>query len=445
MIELKLYPHQEVGVKYLLKNNSCILGDEQGLGKTIQVISAVNKLIKAKKINRVLVVCPAIMRMTWGEEFKKYTSYSIEVKKSSTSEIEKSQIVVCSYEYVTSRYNKLNVFKDFDCIVVDESHKIKNIRAKRTKVVLKLIEQPSVKYKWLLSGTPITKGVDDLYTQLRPLGVLPVHIKNVWVFREYFMNKRESYFGTEYYGIKHKEELLELMQRVMLRRKKKDVLKELPLLIHSKVYVDIKSSIAKESLRYVDEIVKSIEEKNGSFLVEHSQHIATVRRDLGISKIKPTVEYILEYLKENEQEKLVVFAYHNDVVEAITEALEQKNIKVAAITGATSMSKREEAIRQFQEPQLQRVGGDVAVKEVQVLVCNLIAAGVGVTLTNAHTEIFAELDWTPANIAQAEARCHRIGQKEDVNVVFLLAKDSIDEHIYKSVVKKLEVIKEVIE
>lgn len=441
MSNISLFPYQVIGKEFLMSRGSCLLCDEQGLGKTIQVLSAIKELNDKDRLHKVLVVCPAIMRTTWSNEASLFfPANCIEVLKNSKSEPSGAFLTVCSYEYITSNWLKGKLFKDFDCVVLDESHKIKNVRSQRTKACLKLLSLPNIKWRWLLSGTPITKNVDDLYPQLRPAFTTMKYeewMKNVYTFREHFMYKREGYFGIEWYGTRNKDELLEVLARCMIRRKKSDVLTDLPKLLHNKLIVDINKKVADESLQFVDLALKKVlgESLEGRLDKDMSQHIATVKKNIGLQKVKPTVEYVLEFLEENPSEKLVVFAYHNDVIESIVKALQYKNVRASAITGETSAKIRDVAITNFQKTEED---------SLQVLVCNILAAGVGVTLTAAHTEVFAELDWTPANMSQAEARCHRIGQKNDVNVMFILANDSVDTHIFKTLLDKMEVIESVI-
>lgn len=456
-----LFPYQEEGVSFLCNNDGGLLLDEQGLGKTIQAITALSRQYSHHVISRILVVCPAIMRLTWEQEIKDWfhvdtsfypklvnTNVKTQVITKKTDSIDHdSTIVVCSYEYMTDRYknNKSLLNAGFDAVVFDESHKIKTPTSQRTKAALQLLLHDQFKCKILLTGTPITKGVDDLYTQLKPFlsKALPNKAlgiwKNIWAFREHFMYKKDSLFGTEYYGCRRPDELKSILSNVSIRRKKADVLKELPALLHERVYIDVPKTLADESLMYVDTAIHAVMGDSWKGVdKDEVDHIATMRKNLGVAKLRGTVEYIKFLLDKEDarstanKKKIVVFAYHNDVIKALHKTLNfNVNVRTEYIIGETSSDKRQEIIKKFQSDD------DDA---PQVLILNILAGGVGITLTKAHTEVFAELDWTPANIAQAEARCHRIGQTEDVNVVFLLAKDSLDSHIFNVIEKKMRVL-----
>lgn len=456
----KLYPYQEDGVEFLIENNGGILLDEQGCGKTIQTITALERLFADNTISKALIVCPSIMRRTWLNELRAWfrlpTSFSptsvlpeIQVLERTSDTVSKTAcICIASYDYVTANYRKCpsssagNIrYNNFNCIVCDESHKIKNPKAIRTQAIHHIMSHPSVKVRILLTGTPITKGVDDLYSQLRPF--VPAYDlgKNIFDFRKRFMFQRNNGFGVEYYGCKDSEKLHSLLYSVSLRRTKKEVLTQLPKLLHNKVFVDIKKTLADESLKFVDIALQTVLGKYVKLDVDTQLHIAQVRKTLGLAKVKATVQYIMSILdiaqsnrvKVDPNNKIVVFAYHSDVIDALENALSFANISCAVIKGDTSNKVRQERIEKFQNT-----------NEIQVLIVNMIAGGVGITLTSSNTEIFAELDWTPANIQQAEARCHRIGQNRDVNVVFMLAENSLDTSIFDTLIEKMEVTNKVL-
>ena len=462
-----LFPYQEEGVNFLIDHDGGFLLDEQGLGKTIQTITALSKYYSHHVISKILIVCPAIMRATWEQEIEDWfhVDYSfypallkdikvqVITKKTETVDAD-TTICICSYEYVTARYNKKSLLTEkFDAVILDESHKIKNPGSQRTKACLQLLLHDQTKVRILLTGTPITKGVDDLYTQLRPFyspaDVVKLLGKSIWAFREKYMYKKDSLFGTEYYGCKRPDELKSVLHEVSLRRKKSDVLKQLPKLLHERVFIDIPQTLANESLMYVDVAISAVMGESWKGVDKDTvEHIASMRKNLGVAKLRGTVEYIKFLLDKEDsryeanKKKLVVFAYHNDVIKALTQTLNfNVNVRTEYIIGETPADKRQELIKRFQSDDEDAPSGAYGSEApLQVLILNILAGGVGITLTKAHTEIFAELDWTPANIAQAEARCHRIGQKEDVNVVFLLAKDSLDSHIFNVIERKMRVL-----
>lgn len=468
----KLYTYQKEGVRYLYKNKGGFLLDEQGLGKTVQTIVALRllsinatKTIKSdrqSKIDKVLIICPVCMKYTWQKELSVWwEGATVQLLESKTSINPEADVYICSYEYVArnnSTYittssnhllKKLDLHGNRFAVVCDESHKIKTPKASRSRAVMYLVKAAEVKV--LLTGTPITRQIDDLYNQIRvfvPDEDVGKEIgRNIWGFRTRYMKCRESAFGKEWYGVKHAEALKALLKKYALRRTKASVKLQLPSLVYNNVYVEVSKAIVKESLKYVDQILKFILDGERIASPEEADHIAKMRRTLGLAKVKPTVQYILELLEiptktnktvyglQGNKTKLVVFANHIDVIEAISASLNFKHIRTKSITGETPIKLRDEYITDFQNKD----------SDLQVLVLNTVVGGVGITLTAAHDEVFAELDWTPANIEQAAARCHRIGQCNDVNATFIIAKDSLDEHILRAIKTKSKNIKTVLE
>ena len=256
------------------------------------------------------------------------------------------------------------------------------------------------------------------------------------------MNCIHSYFGDTFKGFKNdsaKAEIINYLKHCSLRRTKKSAGLELPSITRTPVFVDINKKVAEKSLEILDYTTKVI---NGmqdyaeykTNLAEEASHIASVRKALGVAKVPQVLQYV-EHLLQSGTQKLIVFGVHIDVVNLIYEALKEKykDIKTHRIIGATTNPQREKIINEFQNEDTP-----------QIIVANMIACGVGVTLTKAHTVVFAELDFTPSNIMQAEARVHRITQEHIVNSIFMIANESLDSKILGIIREKIEVIKEVI-
>lgn len=433
---MELFNYQREGVEFLLSHNGGMLLDEQGLGKTLQAIEAVNR----SDSKLLVVVCPAIMQGTWLHHVTKYLNKDIEY-------------IIHSYEWYNNSnhikevYKKINKLKT--SVVVDECHYIKTPTSKRSKTVYQMLLLENVKQKILLTGTPITRDVDDLYM---PMSVFyngtNNWYKSIFHFRRDLMKCKHSYFGDVYSGFKSeysKNLLIGMLKRISLRRTKKQVLNELPTISRQRIYIDIDAKIAKDSLKYLDYATYVINkdtdnatkyEDFASQMKEDATHIATIRKALGIAKVKGTLEYIDLYLETSKVDKLVVFAVHQDVISLLVNALKEKykdKYLIHEITGATSKSKRDKVIESFQTDD-----------KPQIIVANVIAGGVGITLTKSHVVMFAEIDWTPSNIMQAEARVHRITQDTNVQSIFLIADNSLDARIIEMIEHKLKLIKETI-
>ena len=424
---MELFEYQKQGIDFLVNNRGGMLLDEQGLGKTIQALEAVKKT-KAKVL---VIVCPAIMQGTWLHHVTNL------VPKEITTYIH-------SYEWYVKLTNLKPLLKEIVnkevAVIVDESHYIKTPTSKRAKTVQYLLTLENIVFKVLLTGTPVTRDVDDLYMQLKVF--YPNFCRSIFEYRRRYMNCIHSYFGDTFKGFKDdsaKDEIINYLKHCSLRRTKKSAGLELPSITRTPVFVDINKKVAKESLSILDYATKVI---NGvddytlykTDLAEEASHIASVRKALGVAKVPQVLQYV-EHLLQSGTQKLIVFGVHIDVVNLIYEALKEKykDIKTHRIIGATTPTQREKIINEFQNEDTP-----------QIIVANMIACGVGVTLTKAHTVVFAELDFTPSNIMQAEARVHRITQEHIVNSIFIIANESLDAKILGILREKIGVIKEVI-
>ena len=433
---MELFEYQKEGVEFLLSHSGGMLLDEQGLGKTIQALEAV----KNTKARVLVIVCPAIMQGTWLHHVTDL------IPKDITTYIH-------SYEWYVKLTNLKPLIKEIKDkeigVIVDEAHYIKTPTSKRTKTVQHLLSLENIVFKVLLTGTPITRDVDDLYTQLKVF--YPNFCRSIFEYRRRYMNCIHSYFGDTFKGFKDdsaKDEIINYLKHCSLRRTKKSAGIELPSITRTPVFVDINKKVAEQSLEILDYATKVIlgtkttNRINGSDdynlyktdLAEEASHIASIRKALGVAKVPQVLQYV-EHLLQSGTQKLIVFGVHIDVVNLIYESLKEKykEIKTHRIIGATTNTQREKIINEFQNEDTP-----------QIIVANMIACGVGVTLTKAHTVIFAELDFTPSNIMQAEARVHRITQEHIVNSIFMIANKSLDAKILGILREKIGVIKEVI-
>ena len=424
---MELFEYQKQGIEFLVSKQGGMLLDEQGLGKTVQALEACKQIDPEVLV----IVCPAIMQGTWLHHVTNL------IPKEITTYIH-------SYEWYVKLTNLKPLLKEIKDkkigVIVDESHYIKTPTSKRTKTVQHLLSLDNIVFKVLLTGTPVTRDVDDLYTQLKVF--YPDFCRSIFEYRKKYMKCIHHFFGDIYKGFKNdviKQEIIRLLKNCSVRRTKKSAGLNLPSIIRTPVYIDINKKIAKESLSILDYATKVI---NGvddyttykTDLSEEASHIASIRKALGVAKVPQVVSYV-DVLKESNISKLVIFGVHIDVINLIYEALKEKykDVKVHKIIGATTPIQREKIIDEFQT-------NDAP----QIIVANMIACGVGVTLTKSHTVVFAELDFTPSNIMQAEARVHRITQEHIVNSIFMIANESLDAKILDLIRDKLTIIKEII-
>lgn len=425
---MELFEYQKQGIEFLVSKQGGMLLDEQGLGKTIQALKACEKVDPQVLV----IVCPAIMRGTWSHHVANLMPANI-------------QVVINSYEWYVKVDNYKSLVKSIKgkqvAVIVDEAHYIKTPTSKRTKTVQHLLSLDNIVFKVLLTGTPVTRDVDDLYTQLKVF--YPDFCRSIFEYRKKYMKCIHHFFGDIYKGFRNdvaKQEIIKYLKSCSLRRTKRSAGLNLPSIVRQSVYIDINKKIAKESLSILDyatRVINGVDDYTTykTDLSEEASHIASIRKALGVAKVPQVLQYV-EHLLQSDVKKLVLFGVHVDVVNLIYESLKEKykEIKTHRIIGATTSTQREKIIKEFQE-----------LETPQILVANMIACGVGVTLTKSHTVVFAELDFTPSNIMQAEARVHRITQEHIVNSIFMIANESLDAKILDLIKDKLKVIKDVLQ
>jgi SWI/SNF-related matrix-associated actin-dependent regulator 1 of chromatin subfamily A len=394
---IKLYDHQDAGIQHLLRNPTAYLGDEMGLGKTIQAIVAADNI----DCDYVLVVCPASLVKNWEREISQFS-------------LTPSKFYVYSYGKIPESISKQAL------LICDEAHFIKNWTAQRTRKVAKLALTASK--VWLMSGTMLTRSAIDAYVPLSLLAKQSPTKNGYFGFAYQYCEIKKDKFGMKIGGTKNEHLLKTELSRFYLGRKKNEVL-DLPEKIRSTMSIKIDMKIAKESAH----LYELFEEGKLSVTSGDGAHFATVRKNVGIGKVKKGLEYIEDQFGESE-ESVVIFAYHKDVVALIQSALPDSR----TITGDTSLAEKQKNVEDFQAG------------KYRYLIGNILACGTGFTLTRASHAVFFEVDVTPSNNLQAEDRIHRIGQTGTCNIHYLCAEKSLDERVFEILKTKEVDIKKVI-
>lgn len=424
-----LFDYQKTGAKFLADNPAAFLADEQGLGKTIQVIAASDML----GLKKVVVLCPAIAKINWAREFEKWSSVDREIK-------------IFSYDKMTQSKDVRNEIAKMepDVLVLDEAHYLKNRQAKRTKYVYgqHCRGDGLVRFAdrvWLLSGTPIPNDVSDFWTHLKAVWQYPLNFIDYTV---YFCKTWSGQFGLKVLGNKadRMAEFKTVLKSIMLRRKSENVLKELPPMWWQDAVVEVKGWDDMAHVENPDErkavetiLHSSLAQKDiGTSLNDIAPHIASLRRLTALAKAKPIAEQLAGELDDNAYEKVVVFAYHRAALETLREELAKFN--PAFIVGGLKASERQAEIDRFQDD-----------KDCRVFIGQITACSTAITLTAANQVVFAEMDWVPATNAQASKRCHRIGQSKAVIVRSFALANSVDEIVAQALSKKTQMISEALD
>jgi len=435
------FPFQKAGIEFAMKSQNILIGDEMGLGKTIQAIGVINV---DPSIFNVVVICPASLKRNWERELKKWLVRDIPVHVVNSSDVLLEGINIINYDILT-KFPGLQHF-EWDLVVVDECHKTKNPKAKRTKATHGL----KARRKIYMTGTPIVNRPIELWPIVNTLA--PDIFPSFFPYAKRYCNAQQGRYGWDFSGASNLDELQrKLRMSIMVRRLKRDVLTELPPKVRQIIAIDgegeILDLIEREKRAYervkerleelqarVDEALASGDDatyKEAVRLLRQGNlaaftEMARERHDVAVAKIPYVIEHLNEVLESNG--KVVVMAHHHDVVEGIRAAFPDTSV---VLTGETPMEERQRNVDRFQND-----------PSIQLFIGSITAAGVGITLTAASKVVFAELDWVPGNLTQAEDRCHRIGQHDSVLVQHIVMDGSLDAHMAYILVNKQEVIEQ---
>lgn len=433
-----LSPYQIEGAEFLAKRNFALLADDMGLGKTAQLIHAAD-MVGAKKI---LVICPAVARINWQREFSEFSIYSRDFKVCNTLNDEIAENCIVSYKFATENFELLKGIP-WDLVVCDESHKIKEPEAQGTQRIYGKNGIIRVSDRlWCSSGTPAPNHAGELWPLLYTFGATALPYED---FINRYCKTRPTFYGGKR-GIKIDgtkaesfPEIKKMLSEIMIRRLKKDVLKDLPKVSFERIYVEgsplpetiaIDLSIIKREEGYLAESIAIAGDQLEFVLGRISSSVSVLRRYVGLQKVKAIAELVKSELEDNAYEKIVIFAIHTDVIAHLKHEL--RDFGAVVLNGKTSPKYKQEAIDSFQNK-----------KECRVFIGNIDAAGTAITLTAAHHVLMAEWKWTPGDNAQAIDRVNRRGQTLPVTVRFANLADSIDENVNSVVERKTKELVEI--
>ena len=392
-------PYQKAGIAFALPRKGVLIGDQRGLGKTIQAIGVLNNT----EWNDCLIVCPAKLRLNWRRELDRWL-----VK-------EEGDIELTSWDLFAKMPPR-----DWSVIIFDEAHYGANAKTKRGKA----FKESKADRVILLTGTPFVNKVLDIY----PLAekVAPGLFASWYKFAVRYAGgkrtiiyttggKKKDIFKTE--GATNLDELNDVLRKsCMVRRMLKDVEKEIPPLSRQIVILDPTKTIQTQNKKYDSLLRGSLEmiQKAIPFT-----EMAKVRAESGFEKIP----HIIDILQDHDwSEKIVVFAWHRAVIEKIAEVFKDKNPGI--VYGGVSDKQAHAAVNAFQN-------GDS-----MMIIGNPKSMGEGHTLTAARRTIVAELPWTPKDLEQLEGRTNRIGQTRSTIVEYYVFDKSIESRILEIICDK---------
>lgn len=463
---MELYPHQVAAVEWLVQRRRAGLFDEQGLGKTACAICAADQIITStldplaqsaglaqKQRTPILVVAPTVVVHNWAREFLLWAPHlAVQVITNGRDRVATpavAQVVVVTHSLLrTKAIHDQLLTKQWAVCIVDEAHAFKNHRAQRTRALYGYRAHDGqgvvsrCDYVWLLTGTPMPNNPTELWTHLAALA--PERIQKpfnpaveleprplLWgEFRKRYCKLAPSNYGDGWkvVGAQNTTELSAKLKGFALRRLKKNVLDLPPIRWGTTVVTgELTAELIRAERKLEHQKLEDIRE---------TEHFSTWRRLCGIAKAPAAADMLIDELSNNPDKKVVVFAHHTEVIDYLRAALDEP-FGTVEITGSTPAHTRQTNVALFQDD-------SQASRRYRVALCNIVAGGLGVTLTAANDVVFVEQSFVPGENAQAADRCHRIGQTGSVLVRCLSLAGSIDELIVEILQRKSQMIREVI-
>jgi len=458
-------PYQLAGIEQAIARPNILIADEMGLGKTAQAIGVINAV---PEIRNVLIVATASLANNWAREIDKFsTREDLSVGFATTKGMSGAPIKITTYDVFSRENNVRRLLREmaWDLLILDECHYLKNKDASRTQHILghRGIQAIQATRTICLTGTPLLNRPIEIWTVAHAL--CPESFPEYFRFAERYCDGHEGRYGYDAKGATNLDELNRLLTgTIMVRRRKADVLTNLPAKIrqiielparsqeekdaltnekrtrekqaqakkvNAKIQAQIKALKAQKASTSSEDYAEQVRELEASTEEVHFNEIAIARHETALAKLPQTIEVISDILEQDDDKKLIVFAHHKDVVSGLAQGLER--FGTVQITGETPPATRMGIVDEFQAD-----GGP------RVFIGSIHACAEGLTLTRANHVVFVEIDWTPAKMTQAEDRAHRIGQASSVLVQHLLLEGSYDAEMAYIIAEKQLVIDEVV-
>ena len=427
VLDNRLFPYQREGVAWIeAKNGRALIGDDMGLGKTCQALS----WLKLHPENRpAVVVCPATLKNNWAREVRMWIgekeSIQILEGKKAKNIVSRNGIIIINYDILPGWVETL-LKSNPQAVIFDECHYTKNSKANRTKAAKKMAK--GIKNVICMSGTPIKSKPIEFFNTINM--IQPALFPNYWAFARQYTNASYNGFGWSFDGAKNTEKLHKVLtETIMIRRRKEDVLTQLPP--KRRAVVPMEPDNRNEYNSASRNIIKWILQNEGKPKADKASRAQVLvefekLKQLAVNGImKQVIEWVRDFIDSGE--KLVLFAVHKNVLDIIQKAFPDCSVR---LDGSTSQKNRQIAVDRFQTD-----------NNVRLFLGNVLAAGVGITLTASSNTAFIELPWTPGELVQAEDRVHRIGQDANsVTAWYLLAQNTIIEVIAAILDKKAKVL-----
>lgn len=417
-MKTKARKYQKQGIRLIEHrfNGRVLLADEMGLGKTFQSLKVMQR--NKRTMLPAVVICPAPLKWNWSDEAAKHIGMAAEVLEGTKPQQQNWR----SHNLLIINYEILGPWMEFlqelnpQLIIMDEVHRIKSRSAQCTKHCQELCK--GVPNIFALSGTPLTNEPSELFTTLNILW--PKEFNSFWTFAQRYTHAEMKRWGWQFKGAKNLPELHErLLNLGMLRRRKVDVLKELPGRTVTVLPQPLSKPKMKEYQKAQNDFINWLSKRS-----KHKAHkamkaqrlvkIGYLRRLAAELKLPDVIKWVDNYLEESD-EKLLIFGIHRDILGPLFKRYSSRSV---LIDGQVTGKQRHTRVLEFRKR-----------ADKQIAICNIRAGGVGINMPEATNVLFVELPWTPADLDQAISRAHRMGQTRGVMVHILVAQNTIEERL----------------
>jgi len=447
----QLKPFQRQGVQFVEDHRGrALIGDEMGLGKTVQALAYLHL---HPELRPALVICPASLKLNWEVEIYKCLGESTRIhiisgRKPAT--LPRAHIYIINYDIMANQREKkmvhtpdgwkqkrvaipntgwLSFLPPVKYVIIDECHYLGNRSADRTADILTYLSKPPKPFL-PLSGTPITSRPIQFYPILKALA--PSRIPPRITYGKKFCDGKHNGFGWDFNGASNVDKLYTLLSDIMIRRLKKDVLKELPEKQRVVVPMELTGKAAREYWRAETDFLEWLKHSNFNKYTNVKETFSKAMIEMQeLSKLscRAKWENVINWIKDTMEsvDKIIIFAIHREVVDALYKDLAKYN--PLKFDGRDVKEERQARVVQFQSDPSKRI-----------IITTMRTGGVGHTLTAAQTVVAVEVPQTPGEMVQAEDRAHRIGQRGCVTAYYLLSKGTVEERLAKMLDKKSKVL-----
>jgi len=421
-----LFPYQVEGALFCALAGRSILADDMGLGKTIQAIAVAQLMQERFGIQNILIICPTSLKYQWKSEIEKFTGKTVLVvegnplKREGMYFTEEVPYKITSYHAATNDWKYINDAKP-DLIILDEAQRIKNWRTKVSQSVKKL----QSKYALVLTGTPLENNLEELYSLVQ--FVNPTLMGSLYNFLSTYQVKDED---GKVIGYKDLNKVAKSLKYILLRRTKKEVLKQLPERRDQNIFITITERQREIHTEYADVVARivSMWRKLG-FLKEEQRKRLMISMNMMRMVCNSTyiidqetnhqtkldeLFSILEQILAIPGEKVVIFSQWERMTRLVAKELDLLGVLYQNLHGSVPSKKRKDLLDEFQN------------NDDCKIFLSTDAGGVGLNLQKASYLINLDIPWNPAVLEQRIGRIHRLGQKKNVNIINLIAQNTIE-------------------